>query len=346
MRTFTGGTFVAVTFLALSGLAPSTAAADPVADFYRGKSISMVIATAPGGDYDLRARLVVTPHGPPHPWQSDHRAAQHAGRRRHPGHELHGQRRAQGRHGDPRHHAEHVDPSGARRHRRRVRHPQVLLDRQHHRHAERHQLVAYHRHPHDPGRHDAGAGGRRARAGDQLGLLSEGAERAGRHQVQDRLGLSRRQRRQPGDGARRGRRPRIEFMGLVESDQAGLAARQEDLHAGADRPQARSGAGRHPDHDRARQDRRGQGGDDLPVGRRPDQPRLRDHAGRAGRAGAGAAPRFRRHHEGPGVPRGSGEAQHGPAPVDRRGGAALLGPDRQYAGAQILAKAKAIIESK
>jgi tripartite-type tricarboxylate transporter receptor subunit TctC len=58
MRTFTGGTFVAVTFLALSGLASSTATADPIADFYRGKSISMIIATAPGGDYDLRARLV------------------------------------------------------------------------------------------------------------------------------------------------------------------------------------------------------------------------------------------------------------------------------------------------
>jgi len=58
MRTFTGGTFVAVTFLALSGLAPSTATADPIEDFYRGKSISMIIATAPGGDYDLRARLI------------------------------------------------------------------------------------------------------------------------------------------------------------------------------------------------------------------------------------------------------------------------------------------------
>jgi tripartite-type tricarboxylate transporter receptor subunit TctC len=58
MRTFTGGTFVAVTFLALSGLASSTVAADPIEDFYRGKSISMIIATAPGGDYDLRARLV------------------------------------------------------------------------------------------------------------------------------------------------------------------------------------------------------------------------------------------------------------------------------------------------
>ena len=58
MRTFTGTTFVATTFLALTGLASSTVAADPIADFYRGKSISMVIATAPGGDYDLRARLV------------------------------------------------------------------------------------------------------------------------------------------------------------------------------------------------------------------------------------------------------------------------------------------------
>jgi tripartite-type tricarboxylate transporter receptor subunit TctC len=58
MRTFTGETFVASIFLALIGLASSTVAADPIADFYRGKSITMVIATAPGGDYDLRARLI------------------------------------------------------------------------------------------------------------------------------------------------------------------------------------------------------------------------------------------------------------------------------------------------
>ena len=58
MRTITGGTFVAITILALAGLASSIATADPIADFYRGKTISMIIATAPGGDYDLRARLV------------------------------------------------------------------------------------------------------------------------------------------------------------------------------------------------------------------------------------------------------------------------------------------------
>jgi tripartite-type tricarboxylate transporter receptor subunit TctC len=34
------------------------AAADPVADFYRGKTLTMLIATSPGGDYDLRARLL------------------------------------------------------------------------------------------------------------------------------------------------------------------------------------------------------------------------------------------------------------------------------------------------
>jgi tripartite-type tricarboxylate transporter receptor subunit TctC len=58
MRRFTGGTFVAGAILALAGLASSTVAAEPIADFYRGKTISMIIATAPGGDYDLRARLV------------------------------------------------------------------------------------------------------------------------------------------------------------------------------------------------------------------------------------------------------------------------------------------------
>src|SRR5262245_61194737 len=70
MRAFTGGTFVVATLLALAVLAPSTAAADPVVDFYRGKSISMIIATAPGGDYDLRARLVarhMTRHIPGNP---------------------------------------------------------------------------------------------------------------------------------------------------------------------------------------------------------------------------------------------------------------------------------------
>ncbi|MDB5593311.1 MAG: Tripartite-type tricarboxylate transporter, receptor component TctC [Hyphomicrobiales bacterium] len=36
----------------------NTAQADSVADFYRGKTIQMIIATSPGGDYDTRGRLV------------------------------------------------------------------------------------------------------------------------------------------------------------------------------------------------------------------------------------------------------------------------------------------------
>jgi tripartite-type tricarboxylate transporter receptor subunit TctC len=44
--------------LLLPVLSAAPAAADSVADFYRGKSLTMVIATAPGGDYDIRARLV------------------------------------------------------------------------------------------------------------------------------------------------------------------------------------------------------------------------------------------------------------------------------------------------
>jgi tripartite-type tricarboxylate transporter receptor subunit TctC len=47
--------FVASTALVLSVV---VAVADPVADFYRGKTISMVIGVSPGGDYDLRARLL------------------------------------------------------------------------------------------------------------------------------------------------------------------------------------------------------------------------------------------------------------------------------------------------
>jgi len=44
--------------LLLTPFAAAPAAADPVADFYRGKTLTMVIATSPGGDYDIRARLL------------------------------------------------------------------------------------------------------------------------------------------------------------------------------------------------------------------------------------------------------------------------------------------------
>jgi tripartite-type tricarboxylate transporter receptor subunit TctC len=53
-----GGIRSLLFLLTLSPLFASPAAADQVSDFYRGKSLSMIIATSPGGDYDIRARLV------------------------------------------------------------------------------------------------------------------------------------------------------------------------------------------------------------------------------------------------------------------------------------------------
>src|SRR5258708_10811732 len=50
----------ALWIVVLVGLAapPSTALADPVADFYRGKTVNVLIGVGVGGEYDLRARLV------------------------------------------------------------------------------------------------------------------------------------------------------------------------------------------------------------------------------------------------------------------------------------------------
>jgi len=44
--------------LGLAGLASEGASADPVADFYRGKTISVLIGVSAGGEYDTIARLV------------------------------------------------------------------------------------------------------------------------------------------------------------------------------------------------------------------------------------------------------------------------------------------------
>src|SRR6185295_11777735 len=43
---------------AIVALAASPAAAQPAPDFYRGKTLTMVVGTSPGGDYDLRLRMV------------------------------------------------------------------------------------------------------------------------------------------------------------------------------------------------------------------------------------------------------------------------------------------------
>src|ERR1035437_6693336 len=50
----------AAIFPAISVLvgATTTAVADPVEDFYRGKTLDLVIPSSPGGDYDIRARMI------------------------------------------------------------------------------------------------------------------------------------------------------------------------------------------------------------------------------------------------------------------------------------------------
>ena len=47
-----------VTAVALAGLAPLLATADPITDFYRGKKIELIIGSGSGGDYDAYARLL------------------------------------------------------------------------------------------------------------------------------------------------------------------------------------------------------------------------------------------------------------------------------------------------
>jgi tripartite-type tricarboxylate transporter receptor subunit TctC len=42
----------------IAALGATPAAADAVADFYRGKTITMIVATSPGGDYDQRGRML------------------------------------------------------------------------------------------------------------------------------------------------------------------------------------------------------------------------------------------------------------------------------------------------
>src|ERR687889_613636 len=50
-------TFAALTIAVVLG-SGAPAKADPVADFYHGKTVNVLIGVAPGGEYDLHARLV------------------------------------------------------------------------------------------------------------------------------------------------------------------------------------------------------------------------------------------------------------------------------------------------
>src|SRR5437016_1397788 len=52
------GLFAVLTALPVVALVAAPAGSQTVADFYRGKTLTMVVGTSPGGDYDLRLRMV------------------------------------------------------------------------------------------------------------------------------------------------------------------------------------------------------------------------------------------------------------------------------------------------
>jgi tripartite-type tricarboxylate transporter receptor subunit TctC len=59
-----------VTLVMMLCASPFAAQADPVADFYKGKTITLIVGTSPGNDYDFRGRLLARHlgrHIPGHP---------------------------------------------------------------------------------------------------------------------------------------------------------------------------------------------------------------------------------------------------------------------------------------
>ncbi len=90
MSGFRRGLAFGVLGIAVGALAQATRwrGADPIADFYSGKSVQLVIGYAPGGGYDVYARALARHMGAPHPGQSVDRGAEHARRGQHQGREL------------------------------------------------------------------------------------------------------------------------------------------------------------------------------------------------------------------------------------------------------------------
>ena len=275
-------------------------------------------APRPGGDYDLWARLIGAAHDPLHPGQPDAHRREHAGRRPHRRDQSPLQRGAARRHRDRHGVAQHAGRGRHEGAQRPLRSGQVQLARQSRGQPpaccssttrirdstrspdlfERELIVGAHR---------------PARRASRVGAAD--AEEPARHEAQDRARLSLARRHGAGGRARRGRRPSPTRIGGP---------------AGARRPWVESGQMRvlfnfEPDP--------------VPGSARPtifeflktDEQRQvmtffasntllgppdHDHAGRAGRARRGAAPRLRRGHEGRSVPEGGRD--HGVSRSRRR----------------------------
>ena len=206
-------------FTALPLLAFAAAPADAgqsVADFYRGKTVTMAVGTSPGGDYDLRMRMIARHIGKHIPGNPKIVPTNMPGAGGDAGRQLARQCGAQGRHRHRGALAVQGGGPGDRRRGRQIRRAAIQLDRQQQQLAERHQFLAHHRHPHHRGRDAARTGRWRNRHRQRHLLLPLRAQSARRNQVQDRHRLSRRQRHEPRDGTRRAGWARLQFLGVLE----------------------------------------------------------------------------------------------------------------------------------
>ncbi len=170
---------------ALVLLFPSQAHADAVADFYRGKTVSIYVGFPPAGGYDIYARIMApyfSRHIPGNPTVTirnmDGGSGVRAAALHHPCH-------AAGRHlarPVPRHHHHRQDSGRAGR----LRSGQARLDRPHRLDRQRRHGLA----------HRAGADGRRGQAHRD----HHGGDAAGRQHVDDRV-RAQRPRRTPSSGS-------------------------------------------------------------------------------------------------------------------------------------------------
>ena len=214
------------------------ASADPIADFYKGKSINWILSAGAGGGYATYAHAFapfLTKHLPGNP---QHRDPEHARRRRHPRDALPQQRRAQGRHHHRARAFERAVRAALRHPRREFRSAPDALGRQHHLGLRYLRVLGRVRH-HQVGAHvRAGVHRRRHRRGLADGNHADHAQAVVRRQGAGHLRLQGRQRRLHRDGARRGARPLRRARVVDQVDAAGLVPEEDDR--GADPDRARS----------------------------------------------------------------------------------------------------------
>ena len=188
-------------------LSPAVAGAQSVEEFYRGKTITVIIGFAAGRFQRFLRSRGRAQHGQAHPRQSDGGAAQHAGRRQPHCRQPHLQRGGEGRHHARPDRADRAAGGTARRVERPLQGGAVQLHRTDGGDTERDLhggIVAGEDHP---GRDGARGEPGRDRAKLDGFDLSDPAQPRGRHQIQAGHGLQGLAGGDAGHGPRRGRRP-------------------------------------------------------------------------------------------------------------------------------------------